>query len=675
MAVWAPKKQRNRIQGHRTDQGHWKRGRTVTAALTAALCFAALVQGPAAAGAISMEALTPTPAPSATTPAPAASSVAPQPTQPPSPAPSPPTTAAPAASPSAVTTTTTGAPTAAPTPTVTAAPAPETTAPAAVAEAAFTVPGPIGVEHQRLGGDSGAAGPATAEQKCGLVNGGCLQVFANGTIAWSQATGARLVAGDIEAAWVKYSGVDGYLAYPTGNVSCVGTTGLCQQAFQRGRLHAVPERGTFPVWGGINASYEALGGQSGYLGYPVEAETCGQPAGTCVQHFQRGLIYYGPAGTWQIWGAIGAAYDSLGGAGGYLGYPTAAEQCGLPSGACVQKFQRGSMYYAPGVGTVPVWGAINAKYAGLGAHSSYLGYPAATEKCGLRGGGCSQEFQRGRIYYAVGAGTQAVWGGLGHFYTARKAQDGALGYPVTAEACNSAGFCSQSFQFGVLEWIPGKGVRYRISAAAYCPGLNSGAVKYNTNGASRVTFSIAEEYGATRVNFITCVRQPDGSYVKEWGALGSAGESGFAGPGVATGPTWQKYSPTGSFTVTEAFGLGDPGTALAYRTLNPYSRWGGQLNNNYNKYFESSADVFPDENMWYFATRPSRDYRQGVVINYNRPPDAPITMNAGFAIFLHGNNVPTWGCISLNDGDLLQYLRTAHPGDRFVMGVAYDIFN
>ena len=79
--------------------------------------------------------------------------------------------------------------------------------------------------------------------------------------------------------------------------------------------------------------------------------------------------------------------------------------------------------------------------------------------------------------------------------------------------------------------------------------------------------------------------------------------------------------------------------------------------------------------MWYFATRPSHDYRQGVVINYNRPPDAPITMNAGFAIFLHGNNLPTWGCISLNDGDLLQYLRTAHAGDRFVMGVAYDIFN
>jgi uncharacterized protein with LGFP repeats len=111
-----------------------------------------------------------------------------------------------------------------------------------VAEATFPVPGPIGVEHQRLGGDAGTAGPATAEQKCGLVNGGCLQVFANGTIAWSQATGAHLVAGDIEAAWIQYKGVDGYLAYPTGKVSCVGTTDLASRPF------SVAGCTPFPAW-------------------------------------------------------------------------------------------------------------------------------------------------------------------------------------------------------------------------------------------------------------------------------------------------------------------------------------------------------------------------------------------------------------------------------------------
>ena len=396
----------------------------------------------------------------------------------------------------------------------------------------------------------------------------------------------------------------------------------------------------------------------------------------CQQDFQHGGLYnVSGRGTYPVWGAINASYESLGGLKGYLGYPTAVETCGLPGGACSQRFQRGTIYYAPGAGTFPVWGAIKTRYVALGGSSGYLGYPTSKEKCGLRGGGCSQSFQRGRIYHAAGAGTQAVWGGLGQFYSARKAQDGALGYPVTAEACDRSGYCSQSFQYGRLQWIPGSGVRYRLTSAAYCPAINSGAVKYRTAGASRVSFAVADEYRSTRITFVTCVRRSDGTYTKEWGALGHAGESGFAAPGVATGPTWQMFSPTGSFTVTQAFGLGNPGTALSYRTLNPYSRWGGRLNSNYNKYFESSSDVFPDENMWYFATRPSHDYRQGVVINYNRPPDAPITMNAGFAIFLHGNNLPTWGCISLNDGDLLQYLRTAHAGDRFVMGVAYDIFN
>lgn len=497
-----------------------------------------------------------------------------------------------------------------------AAPAP------AAAEAAIRVPGAIGVEYERLGGAGGAAGPATAAQQCGLPGGGCLQAFKNGTIVWSDAAGAHLLAGGVLNAWRNAGGAGSYLAYPVADAGCGGEPRVCRQAFQGGVLYNVIGTGTYPVRG-----------------------------------------------------AIGAAYDAQGGLKGYLGYPLAAEKCGLPGGACTQKFQRGVVYFAPGAGTFPVWGAINARYAALGGSGGYLGYPTGAEKCGLRAGGCSQAFQRGRIYYAAGAGTQAVWGGLGQYYSARKAQDGALGYPVTAEACDRSGYCSQSFQYGRLQWFPGVGVRYRLTSAAYCPALNSGAVKYRTAGASRVSFAIADEYRATGVTFITCVRRADGTYAKEWGALGHAGESGFAAPGVATGPTWQAFSPTGSFTVTQAFGLGNPGTALPYRTLNPYSRWGGRLNANYNKYFESSADVFPDENMWYFATRPSHDYRQGVVINYNRPPDAPITMNAGFAIFLHGNNLPTWGCISLNDGDLLQYLKTAHSGDRFVMGVAYDIFN
>ncbi|WP_284988921.1 hypothetical protein [Arthrobacter sp. efr-133-TYG-120] len=506
-----------------------------------------------------------------------------------------------------------------PSPTTSATPAPSSTT---VKASGFAVLGAIGAKHESLGGDAGGLGPAIAEQQCDLPGG------------------------------------------------------ACRQQFQRGWIYFVPGYGTFAVWGAINGRYQQLSADTGGLGYPSSDEQCGLPGGACRQQFQRGSIYFVPGyGTFAVWGAINGRYQQLSADTGGLGYPSSDEQCGLPGGVCSQQFQRGSIYFVPGYGTFSVVGAISGRYQSLGGLSGYLGAPHGDEQCGLRFGGCSQQFTRGKIYFAIGAGTQPVWGGLGSFYDSRHSQDGVIGYPVTGEACDGAGNCSQSFQFGQLQWINGGGVRYTISTAGYCPALNSGAVKYPTNGAQRVSLAVADAYRATQVSMITCVRRPgDGQYVKEWGAIGSAGESGFAGPGVATGPTWQAFSPTGSFTVTEAFGLGNPGTALSYRTLNQFSRWGGRLNANYNQYFESSSDIFPDENMWYFATRPTHDYRQGVVINYNRPPDSPIIMNAGFAIFMHGNNKPTWGCLAFNDPDLLQFMHTAQAGDRIVMGVGYEIF-
>jgi L,D-peptidoglycan transpeptidase YkuD (ErfK/YbiS/YcfS/YnhG family) len=48
--------------------------------------------------------------------------------------------------------------------------------------------------------------------------------------------------------------------------------------------------------------------------------------------------------------------------------------------------------------------------------------------------------------------------------------------------------------------------------------------------------------------------------------------------------------------------------------------------------------------------------------------------NAGFAIFLHMNKVPTAGCISLDDWAVLDYMRKSVPGDRIIMGVYRDLF-
>ncbi|OUM41279.1 hypothetical protein B8W73_11955 [Arthrobacter agilis] len=206
-----------------------------------------------------------------------------------------------------------------------------------------------------------------------------------------------------------------------------------------------------------------------------------------------------------------------------------------------------------------------------------------------------------------------------------------------------------------------------------CSRLSSGQSKYSGFSANRVTFATTTDRGQTRALVTTCVRAGN-SYQQEWQSAGYVGRSGFKAPGVPSGHTQYEFSPTGSYSVTEGFGLWNPGTRLRFQVLNRNSRWGGRPNSNYNRYFESSSDIWPDENMWSFATRPTGDYRQGVVINYNRPPDSSIRAGEGFAIFLHSNPEPTAGCISLPESVVTRYLRNAQPGDRIIMGAVDDIF-
>ncbi|WP_157360966.1 hypothetical protein [Arthrobacter sp. EPSL27] len=539
------------------------------------------------------------------------------PVAPPAPtAPSVPTTAAPG-------TVKSTAPTATPTP----SPSPESDTKSAAAEppsgAAAVGAGEAAIQAHwtSLGGASGSLGPVASTVYCELRNSGCVQRFEKGAIHWSEATGAHATQADIAAKWAT------------------------------------------------------LNWESGRLGYPVSEQVCTLKNGGCVQRFEGGAVHWSKTtGAFATWAAIAARWAALNWEAGRLGYPVSDEICGLRNGGCVQRFEGGAVHWSNGTGAHATWAAIAARWATMNWESGRMGYPISGETCGLRNDGCVQRFEGGVFYWSPFGGAQPMWGAILASYGGRSWESGSLGYPVAAESCSGSTVCSQEFQYGKFTWTAGLGVKYHLRSAGYCESLNRNAVRYTGGGSARVSFAIAESYPATPVTFTTCVRV-NGAYQVEWTVPGYAGESGFARPGVASGPTINKFSPTGSFTVTEAFGLGNPGTSLSYRQLNAYSRWGGRLNSNYNKYFESSADIFPDENMWYYATRPSHDYRQGVVINYNRPPDSAIQMNAGFAIFLHANRVPTWGCISLSEADVVRFQQGAVPGDRIIMGVGDDVFS
>ncbi|MDK1328665.1 hypothetical protein [Arthrobacter sp. zg-Y1143] len=201
-----------------------------------------------------------------------------------------------------------------------------------------------------------------------------------------------------------------------------------------------------------------------------------------------------------------------------------------------------------------------------------------------------------------------------------------------------------------------------------CARLTAGEVRYDVADAERVTFATAETYGATETRLIGCVRQGD-SYVQEWKSWGFSGRNGFAPPGSM----WENtlYSPTGSFTITEALGRANPGTQLTYYTLNPASRWGGEHGPSYNQYFEGTGGP-ADENLWGYMQQGL--YEQAAVINWNRPPDMPTRQGASFAIFFHAGYAPTWGCISTDLSTVVRLLKTAVPGDRIVMGTVDDVF-
>lgn len=201
-----------------------------------------------------------------------------------------------------------------------------------------------------------------------------------------------------------------------------------------------------------------------------------------------------------------------------------------------------------------------------------------------------------------------------------------------------------------------------------CQRLNADEVLYPTYGAERVTFATARAYRDTEVLITGCVSTGEG-YVEEWQSTGFAGRSGFAPPGEM----WQNtlYSPSGSFSFTEALGRKNPGTELEYHTINQDSRWGGEPGPTYNQYFEG-VDGGADENLWFYLQQGY--YEQAAVINWNREPDMPTVQGASFAIFLHAGNSLTVGCISTDLETVTRLLKSASPGDRIVMGVEAAVF-
>jgi uncharacterized protein with LGFP repeats len=345
--------------------------------------------------------------------------------------------------------------------------------------------GAIQVRHNELGGSAGWLGAPTTGFQCGLRDYGCFQGYQNGSIYWTPATGARPVTVPIRDKWALTGWELGSLGYPAADPICGLTRNGCFQVFQGGSIYWSPATGAHFVKGSIRDLWGAVGWELGALGYPTSDENCGLKDGGCFTHFERGSIYWSPfTGARLIWPEIRAKYEALGWENGTLGYPVVNPVCGLAGGGCYQPFQGGNVYWSPASGAWLPSGPIRDLWGAIGWETGSLGYPTSDVRCGLRDGGCSEDFQGGTVFWSSASGAHLVWPVLREKYVALGATRGILGYPVTNPVCGlTGGGCYQPFQGGALYWSPTTGtwfVRGAIAGLWNVLGSEYGLLGYPT---------------------------------------------------------------------------------------------------------------------------------------------------------------------------------------------------
>jgi uncharacterized protein with LGFP repeats/GH25 family lysozyme M1 (1,4-beta-N-acetylmuramidase) len=335
--------------------------------------------------------------------------------------------------------------------------------------AQLSLTGPIRAAWQQQGFENGVLGYPTSAQTCGLVGGGCYQDFQGGAIIWSSATGAQVsVSGAIRSAWGKNGFQNGQLGYPTGSQTCGLPEGGCYQNFQKGTISWTPAYGAFSVVGPIFTKWEGMQREAGQLSFPTADQVCGLVDGGCYQSFKNGAMLWSAKTNAQpsVTGAIRSTWQASGFETGPLGYPTGSETCDLSESGCYQNFQNGTVTWTPARGAFSVAGPIFASWNALTRESGTLGFPTSSQVCGLVGGGCYQNFQKGAILWSPATGAQVsptgpirtAWGSMGF-------ERGGLGYPTSGVVCGLRdGGCYQNFQGGAILWSPTTGAHPSIGA-------------------------------------------------------------------------------------------------------------------------------------------------------------------------------------------------------------------
>ncbi len=285
--------------------------------------------------------------------------------------------------------------------------------------------------------------------------GGAGQSFLYGSVYSSDVTGIHSVIGAIRDHYFGHGGANGWLGWPTSESRAltnsrgpVPATGLVQD-FESGQIFSAPSTGIHSVPASIGTAYAAAGGPDSSLGWPISAAyTYPVNGGGSGQVFEGASIFASSSGAFPVSGAFRTVYFGVGGAAGWLGWPTSSANCST-SDRCWQHFQNASILTEPSGARIAL-AAIEELHAASGGDAGRHG----ARRSGLipiaeNGGGLGQVYDNVSIYFSRSKGAFAVGGQIRSFYWARGGAAGALGFPTSAESC-SATLCQQSFTGGTV---------------------------------------------------------------------------------------------------------------------------------------------------------------------------------------------------------------------------------
>jgi hypothetical protein len=152
-----------------------------------------------------------------------------------------------------------------------------------------------------------------------------------------------------------------------------------------------------------------LGGEAA-IGPPFWGEHPVPNSGRGTWFTRRDLYWSSATGANSVYGTFRIRHRQLGASSGPLGLPKSEQQNGKLPGSRVQEFYNGgtraAMYWSSATGAQGTYGAIMARYVGLGAELSRLRLPVTTPY--RISGGLAQEFQGGWIRWYSSTGRTYV---------------------------------------------------------------------------------------------------------------------------------------------------------------------------------------------------------------------------------------------------------------------------